>query len=52
MADNVLWSGRVLKPEAETDLALARFNEKVQADRDVDNVVLTVRDGMCLARKR
>jgi len=51
VADNVLWSGRVLKPEKESDRALVGFNDKVQADPRVENVLLTVRDGVMLARK-
>jgi caffeoyl-CoA O-methyltransferase len=51
VADNVLWSGRVLKPEKETDRALAQFNEKVLRDGRVENVMLTVRDGVMLIRK-
>ncbi len=52
VADNTLWSGRVLKPEKASDRALAAFNDHVQADERVDNVLVTVRDGMMLARKR
>lgn len=50
--DNVLWSGRVLKPENEQDEAIVSFNEHVQADERVRNVVLTVRDGVMLIRRR
>ena len=52
VADNVLWSGRVLKPEDESTRAIVAFNERVQADQRVENVCLTVRDGMMLAWKR
>ena len=52
VADNTLWSGRVLNPQEETDRALVEFNQRVQQDERVDNVLLTVRDGMTLARKR
>lgn len=51
VADNVLWSGRVLEPEKETDHALVAFNDKIQNDSAVENVLLTVRDGVLLARK-
>lgn len=51
VADNVLWSGRVLDPEKESDRALVAFNDKVQNDPAVENVLLTVRDGVMLARK-
>ncbi|WP_426754454.1 O-methyltransferase [Myxococcus sp. Y35] len=52
VADNVLWSGRVLQPEAPHDHAIVDFNAKVTADPRVEHVLLTVRDGMMLARKR
>ncbi len=51
VADNTLWSGRVLDPEKDTDHALAEFNRRVQQDERVENVLLTVRDGMMLVRK-
>jgi caffeoyl-CoA O-methyltransferase len=51
VADNTLWSGKVLKPSADDDRAICAFNDKVHADPRVENVLLTVRDGMMLARK-
>ena len=51
VADNVLWSGRVLEPDDDDSRAIVAFNERVQADPRVENVCLTVRDGMMLARK-
>jgi caffeoyl-CoA O-methyltransferase len=52
VADNVLWSGRVLNPESADDHAIVAFDELVQSDPRVENVCLTVRDGMMLAWKR
>ncbi len=52
VADNVLWSGRVLKPEKESDRAIVAFNKHVKADRRVEHVLLTVRDGVLLVRKQ
>lgn len=52
IADNVLWSGRVLKPKDPMDSAIVAFNRRVRADRRVDAVMLTVRDGMTLAIKK
>ncbi|HSH40630.1 MAG TPA: class I SAM-dependent methyltransferase [Arenicellales bacterium] len=52
VADNVLWSGRVLDPEKESDHALVTFNKRVQEDPAVENVLLPVRDGVMVARKR
>jgi predicted O-methyltransferase YrrM len=52
LADNVLWSGKVLQedPDKET-AAIQAFNKKVQADNRVENVILTVRDGLMMVRK-
>lgn len=50
--DNTLWSGRVLDPQTGDDHAIVAFNAKVAADARVEKVLLTVRDGMTLARKR
>jgi predicted O-methyltransferase YrrM len=52
VADNVLWSGKVLHPKDAEDHAIIAFNRLVQSDPRVTNVCLTVRDGMMLAWKR
>jgi caffeoyl-CoA O-methyltransferase len=51
--DNVLWSGDVVKEDVqdENTVALRRFNDLVAADRRVQSVMLTVADGVTLARK-
>ncbi len=52
LADNVLWSGRVAEAKHDKDTeALHAFNEKVQADPRVTNLLLSVRDGIMLMRK-
>jgi len=52
LADNVLWSGRVLNEEKDADTqALHDFNKKVQADERVSNVLLPVRDGLMVVCK-
>ena len=52
MADNVLWSGKVLdaKPDKDTR-AIFEFNKKVQADSRVENVLVPIRDGILMIRK-
>jgi caffeoyl-CoA O-methyltransferase len=52
VADNVLWSGKVLNPQDADDHAIVAFDRLVQSDPRVENVCLTVRDGMMLAWKR
>jgi caffeoyl-CoA O-methyltransferase len=51
-ADNVLWSGRVLAPKKKTDRAVVKFNKHVRRDPHVECVMLPVRDGVTLIRKR
>ena len=51
VADNTLWSGSVLAPKEETDHAIVAFNKRVHDDPRVENVLLTIRDGIMLARK-
>lgn len=52
LADNVLWSGKVLdtKPDKDTRAILA-FNKKIQSDTRVENVLIPIRDGIVLMRK-
>ncbi|WP_406288186.1 O-methyltransferase [Embleya sp. NBC_00896] len=51
IADNVLYDGRVVKPQGEpTPEAVHAFNEHVKADRRIEQVVLPVADGITLAR--
>ena len=53
VADNVLWSGRVLEDDGEESTrAIKRFNDHVAADGRVECLMLTVRDGMTLIRRR
>ena len=52
VADNVLWSGEVVDPQDEAGRAIVAFNRHVQQDPRVENVCLTVRDGVMLAWKR
>ena len=52
LADNVLWSGKVLQEKTDKDTrALQEFNRKVHNDPRVESVLLPVRDGIMLARK-
>jgi caffeoyl-CoA O-methyltransferase len=54
VADNTLWSGRVVNPEPddESTQAIAVFNDRVRQDERVVCVQLTVRDGVTLIRRR
>ncbi len=54
IADNVLWSEKVLhqitKNDRETK-ALQDFNDKIQRDNRVENLLLPLRDGLMIMRK-
>ena len=52
LIDNSLWGGEVVDPETESAKAIALMNEKIVADDRVENVLLTVRDGIQLVRKK
>ena len=54
VADNALQDGRVVDDsyDSSTTRAIREFNDRVRADERVDCVLLTVRDGMLLVRKR
>jgi len=54
IADNVLWSGKVLTDEVNTDTdtkALDEYNKKINSDPRVENMLMPVRDGLMVARK-
>ena len=54
IADNVLWSGKVLDKEPEMDYdtkAITVFNNKIHNDKRVHHVLLPVRDGLMIVRK-
>lgn len=55
IADNVLWSGKITMPESEMDketLALHQFNQFIQQDKRVENILLPIRDGLMVVRKK
>lgn len=55
MADNTLWYGRVIEPGAESDretAGIVRFNTYVQQFEGVDNILLPLRDGIMIVRKK
>jgi predicted O-methyltransferase YrrM len=55
IADNVLWSGKVVKPIDKQDadtIALKAYSEKVTKDERVQNVLFPIRDGLMVIRKK
>ncbi len=54
LADNVLWDGKVIDPDARGEdqtRGIMEFNDLVQNDPRVRNVILTIRDGIMLIQK-
>ncbi len=54
LADNTLWSDKVLGTEAadaQTE-GIRRFNDLVAADKTVEKIILLVRDGLTIIRKK
>jgi predicted O-methyltransferase YrrM len=55
IADNVLWSGKITMLESSMNketLALHQFNQFVQQDTRVENMLLPIRDGLMVVRKK
>lgn len=52
LADNVLWSGKVLENNQDKDTsAISAFNTKVKNDDRVSQIMLPIRDGIFIIRK-
>jgi len=55
LADNVLWSGKVIKldsPDDEYTKGIFEFNEFIKNDDRIEKVILPLRDGLTLIRKK
>jgi caffeoyl-CoA O-methyltransferase len=55
IADNVLWSGKITEIPEKMDFetrALYDYSKKVHEDNRVENLLLPVRDGLMIARKK
>lgn len=52
LIDNVLYSGRVVAPDCENSRAIAALNDRIATDERVDRVLLPIRDGVFMVRKR
>ncbi len=55
LADNVLWSGKVIgleSPDDEYTKGIVEFNEFIKNDERVEKVILPLRDGLTLIRKK
>lgn len=55
LADNVIWDGKVCQdplPQDKQTLGIASFNDMVSKDRRVESVILPIRDGLNMIRKK
>lgn len=55
LADNVIWDGKVCQdplPQDKQTLSIVRFNDIVSADPRVESVILPLRDGLNVIRKK
>lgn len=53
LADNVLWSGKIIDDKKDKDTQkLADFNTMIQQDERVENVIISIRDGIMMVRKK
>ena len=55
LSDNVLWSGKVLgevEPDDEATAALIKYNDLLYRDRRIETVILPIRDGLTISRKK
>jgi len=53
LADNVLWAGKVLQPNSDRETrSIHDFNNKINKDVRVENVIIPLIDGMMICRKK
>ena len=55
LADNTLWDGHIIEEAYDKDkqtLALRAFNDKVAQDERLEKVILPLRDGLTIIRKK
>lgn len=54
LADNVLWDGKVVHPDINDPhtMGIYRFNEMVKNDPELEQVILPIRDGLMMIRKK
>jgi predicted O-methyltransferase YrrM len=55
LSDNVLWSGKVLEPLKKDDpstKAILEYNQLLKTDKRIETVLLPIRDGLTVSRKK
>ena len=52
IADNVLWSGKVLNPQDDQTKSIDSFNKLINSDNDFWNTIVPIRDGLMIIQKK
>ncbi|MGJ8592164.1 MAG: O-methyltransferase [Aquaticitalea sp.] len=55
LSDNVLWSGKVIEPLEKDDIstkAILEYNQLLKTDSRIETVLLPIRDGLTISRKK
>jgi len=52
IADNVLWSGKVLNPQDDQAKSIDSFNKLINSDNDFWNTIVPIRDGLMIIQKK
>lgn len=52
LVDNTLWSGLVLEPHDRESIAIDTLNKRIAKDARVENVLVTIRDGLQVVRRK
>jgi predicted O-methyltransferase YrrM len=55
LSDNVLWHGKVVQPIGEKDVstkAVINYNTLLKNDKRIETVLLPIRDGLTISRKK
>ncbi|NLC49233.1 MAG: O-methyltransferase [Bacteroidales bacterium] len=55
LADNTLWNGKVIDPKFQNDdqtKGVLKFNSLIKEDSRIDKVILPIRDGLTIIRKK
>ncbi|GAA5521180.1 O-methyltransferase [Aliifodinibius salicampi] len=52
VVDNTLWGGEVIDPQSEKSQVIASLNKTIKEDESVEQLLLPVRDGLTLIKKK
>jgi predicted O-methyltransferase YrrM len=54
IADNTLWSGKILEPDAtdQQTKGIIEFNEMLMHEQNIEHIIIPLRDGLTIIRKK